>query len=65
LSDAEIARAKRACRDFILADNWSVYEKRLLDVYGNLSATAEIRLAQEAAKASVLDLVEVSGGGPG
>jgi glycosyltransferase involved in cell wall biosynthesis len=65
LSDAEIARAKRACRDFILADNWCVYEKRLLDVYGHLSAAAEIRLAHEAGKAPVLDLDAAGGGGPG
>lgn len=40
LSDAQIAAARRACRDFIAADNWSVYEERLLDLYGGLNASA-------------------------
>ena len=36
LSDEELARAKLACAAFIEKDNWSVYEKRLLEVYSRL-----------------------------
>jgi glycosyltransferase involved in cell wall biosynthesis len=37
LDDAEIARAREACRRFIAADNWSVYEARLLELYAGLA----------------------------
>ncbi len=36
IDDKDLKRAKRACADFIAKDNWSVYEKRLLDVYARL-----------------------------
>ncbi|MFI5013593.1 MAG: glycosyltransferase [Hyphomicrobiales bacterium] len=36
LSDEDLARAKLACAAFIEQDNWSVYEKRLLEVYARL-----------------------------
>ncbi len=36
LSDEELARAKLACAVFIEKDNWSVYEKRLIEVYSRL-----------------------------
>jgi glycosyltransferase involved in cell wall biosynthesis len=36
LSEEDLARAKLACAAFIEQDNWSVYEKRLLEVYARL-----------------------------
>ncbi|MEM9357152.1 MAG: glycosyltransferase family 4 protein [Pseudomonadota bacterium] len=37
LSDGQIAESRRACRSFIEADNWSVYEKRLVALYRDLA----------------------------
>ncbi|PCJ69295.1 MAG: hypothetical protein COA62_11790 [Rhodobiaceae bacterium] len=36
LSDSDIAKAGDACRPYLERDNWTVYEKRLLDLYTNL-----------------------------
>ena len=38
LTDATIAEARDGCRRFIAADNWPVYEKRLLALYAALEA---------------------------
>jgi glycosyltransferase involved in cell wall biosynthesis len=37
LSEDSILKAKRACFAFIQADNWHIYEKRLIDLYGSLA----------------------------
>lgn len=36
LTEEEIERKRRACREFMERDNWAVYEKHLLDLYGHL-----------------------------
>jgi glycosyltransferase involved in cell wall biosynthesis len=36
LDDAELARARAACAVFNAADNWEMYESRLLDLYADL-----------------------------
>jgi glycosyltransferase involved in cell wall biosynthesis len=38
LTDEEIQRAQNACDDFIRADNWSVYERKLISLYENISS---------------------------
>ncbi len=39
ISDKEIARARKACRLFLKQDNWSIYAKRLIDLYKNMPQT--------------------------
>jgi glycosyltransferase involved in cell wall biosynthesis len=36
LDDQKLEQAKRACAAFIEKDNWTVYEKRLVELYGGL-----------------------------
>lgn len=38
ITDEELKHARRACRAYIAADNWFVYERRLVDMYASLSS---------------------------
>jgi len=37
LREAQIVEAKEKCLEFIESDNWLIYEKRLIDLYENLT----------------------------
>lgn len=43
LTEPEIAEKKKACRDFIARDNWSIYEARLIELFELVNTQGSIR----------------------
>lgn len=64
LSEADLARARAACRTFALRDNWTKYEQRLITLYDGFGASRDrTRPAEESLVPAVGEQDRVLGRG--
>jgi glycosyltransferase involved in cell wall biosynthesis len=64
VTPAALAEMSAQCRRFIESDNWSVYERRLVELYERLRATRRSRPASSAAAKTALDELPKVAAGP-